>query len=353
MSGTGTALDGATLNVPAGALSIPVALSLSLVLQPDSPEGLTIALGPDGTSFAVPAALTLPLRPTFFVDNAIESASEIRVALRSADGLNGEALAVTSFDPASRSVTVLVPHFSQVTVSGDATAPTFFRQLIPRTGRRVPIETAAAQRILVLVHGACDSGAEFDRPHCKDGLVRALEEDPALIGRYAGVYLFEYGWKRGVDGVDGETAAARRPAQVLADALRAFSGQGRTVDLVGHALGGLVCRYALEQKDPARAAQARVGTVVLLATPSAGVPEAALRQLCNPLTQTDNQAKIDLTGASRILPDLASSAFDGIGVSYASLAGDVDGTGADGLAAVTSVQLDEPGSRATRPTTCV
>ena len=110
ISVSGGSLDGATLNVPPGALGQSVGLTLSLASQPNGPylaAGPVLALSPAATSFSQPALLTLPYTSSLIPSP--QRASSLVVVFQ--DGSTGALSTLTpiSVDSGAGVVSVSVP----------------------------------------------------------------------------------------------------------------------------------------------------------------------------------------------------------------------------------------------------
>ncbi|MBN1947715.1 MAG: hypothetical protein JW797_18765 [Bradymonadales bacterium] len=105
---------GAAIDIPAGALSSDVDISISSATEPATIDnvttvGPTVEIGPPGTTFSVPAQVTLPV-----VSAAIPSGSTLDdVRVYTADQVDGTYGALTTTaDSAAESVTASVDHLS-------------------------------------------------------------------------------------------------------------------------------------------------------------------------------------------------------------------------------------------------
>jgi len=124
VKGSSSALEGAAIQVPAGALSTPITLTISTSqgpLQPPLPAnsivaGPVVALGPDGTTFDTPVFVTFPYQPLDGIDD-----SDLQVVI--SDGLAWHAAPVLQRDPDKHQITVAVLHFSDGVVIGPGPTP--------------------------------------------------------------------------------------------------------------------------------------------------------------------------------------------------------------------------------------
>lgn len=129
---TGTTLDRTALNIPAGAVTASLKTTLELVEPalgneaaaalgsgtPLLPLGLTLRLGPDGTTFAKPISVTLAFDPGMLPYEA--SAADLIVAVQShgpGGAVRWEALKPTSVSLADGVAVVSLSHFSDLTVA--------------------------------------------------------------------------------------------------------------------------------------------------------------------------------------------------------------------------------------------
>lgn len=122
-------------------------------------------------------------------------------------------------------------------------------QLIAAARRRA-LTGAPGDRVVVFVHGFMAAGPVFDP-------MRAFVEARAGVGTldltYGPLERFE--------------SVVDRFAAVIEGV-----GEGRSIDVVGHSLGGIVARWYLQERGGA----ARVGRLVTLASPHAGTRAARM-----------------------------------------------------------------------------
>lgn len=109
----GLGLDGASISVPAGAVSLPTLVTMTTsdpVFAGDdlNPAGATVEFAPAGTEFTIPASVTLPFDPDAFDDPA----NELSIVVESADGTQ-ETIAASSVDTTNATATFPVSHFSR------------------------------------------------------------------------------------------------------------------------------------------------------------------------------------------------------------------------------------------------
>lgn len=133
-----------------------------------------------------------------------------------------------------------------------------------------PCETLPS-RLVVLVHGLDESGFVWD------------DLAPALASQGLTVLRFDY----------ANDQAARLSADQLQQALASLSAHGvKSVSLVGHSLGGLICRDVATR--PPASAGPQITRLVMLSSPHRGSPLVALQ----PLGEARDQLSRSVEGTS-------------------------------------------------------
>ncbi len=367
MTQTGASVNAQSFTVAPGNMDSVQHIQISRAANPIATEVITFSFTPEGLTFDTTngtPTFVVQYTDTFLQQNGIADPAQIRVASRNAVSGIIEMLPVVAVDALAKTVTVEVPHFSILSFFGSATQPTGFAQVLPELPgplKFYPLlpDSANTERTLVLVHGICSSAEELIA--CPDGLLAVVKKSPILSKQYDRVFIFQYPWKRGFNGPPDEKNVENRPAEFWQRALSAVSGPLRTIDIIGHSMGGCVSRYALEIVDADLRARAAVRTNVMIATPSGGVVGGTLQAIrcqaaCLLDVSCDFQAAVDLSPPSIRLGELAHSQFNDFSVRYVTIAGDVVSTGHDVFippallgVAVTSVELGEQGSTETKP----
>ncbi|MDO8582338.1 MAG: DNRLRE domain-containing protein [bacterium] len=275
-------LDGASVDIPAGALKNPVKITIG-TLPNTSPiiGALPIDFGPDGTVFDAlsPATITVPYSDTL-IQTYDDDPQDLLIFSRRPNG-EFDVSSPVSIDQARRIVTATTTHFSpeeakfsrhylwfeqqrrlfdsspvpykittrHVLTPGGVQVlnyyPVIVYDAIPVT---IPLGKGtltnfwkAGQRNVILIHGFQSSPAAFlfsDDPvrvH-KDGLLWTLRNNPAF-DLYDNIILYQY---------PSGTHVAEN-GKWLADTIKKNALPGFKTDIIAHSMGGIVARSAIQQ----------------------------------------------------------------------------------------------------------
>jgi len=108
------------------------------------------------------------------------------------------------------------------------------------------IEGGAMSNSLIVVHGLLQDATD----------VREMALRAKALGSYGAVYSFRYDYRWGIE----------QAGQALADTLKTYGFDPKTVDIIAYSKGGLVTRWALEKEGATKP----VDQVIFMATPNTG-----------------------------------------------------------------------------------
>lgn len=353
----GSLYKGTGLVIPVGALSESTEISISVVEQPNSPEGaVTFELEPEKLTFGVPATLTLQYSQNYLDDHGIQ-ATELEMYLQNSQTGEWELLDAHT-NQAENTLSADIAHFSdaKVTTAINYLLYTQERTLIDGTPTAVLIRDpddpdhpispefgtttqlvnnidsifvslgrgslddffAGTGRNLLLVHGILANAGTFlysGGTENFNDLVHSLEFE------YDNIILYNYPTADPID----ENAEGLRKA--ILDAPRL--DPSFQTDIIAHSMGGLVSRYTIEKLGLAP----YVSNLIMLGTPNSGSPfadtYATFLWLVTPYMDTYYfPSALQMRPGSFFIHDLNSTDQSTIDTNYYVIAGDI-GDGSD------------------------
>lgn len=359
---TGSSLDGVSVHVPPGVLGSATSFSIAEAADPADPDSITLKVKSERT---LPEALTIhvPLTPDVLrrlggvppedvAAYAYVPGSGVFEHMPSERADGGAASAKASFKAAAwRAASGILEKLEAhnilqsadllMKVSSASLQPFYFRRVVGTTasgsdrlyGERLVLSDASTRatprnaRVLVIVHGIRTNPIEafsgtYDLPAW--GLAQVER------GTYHSVWVAQYPFGKGV----------RNAAEQIAAAIRGPGGFDNSVmiDFVGHSLGGLVVRWVVEEilaKRPAGSVAPKVGAVVTLSSPHAGVGGVS-SFFCEALNPRYHLHCEDVDPGSEIIQALARDvASDSAAVKYLTI-----GSGEDPIVPLPSTALE-------------
>lgn len=170
------------------------------------------------------------------------------------------------------------------------------RPVYEKTEAQVRTKVAAAERILLYVHGIFGDTMGMTAAATADvGTARAAAE--SIASRYDLVLAFDY---------ENINTSIKDTARALKDRLAAVgmgAGHGKTLHVVAHSMGGLVMRWLIEQEGGNQIVQ----HLVTLGTPHAGSPWPTIENWATSALAIGLNGLSQVAWPLKLLADLASA----------------------------------------------